>query len=45
MPAIKKSSILVIATNGFEQRKLEVPRDSLRAHGVTQRQPIWCLRM
>src|ERR1700761_3300623 len=35
MPDIKQSKILLIATNGFEQAELEVPRDKLRAAGAT----------
>lgn len=35
MPAITKSNILIMATNGFEQSELEVPRDKLRAQGAT----------
>lgn len=35
MTAISKSQILIIATNGFEQSELEVPRDKLREHGAT----------
>lgn len=34
MPDIKQSKILIIATNGFEQDELEVPRDKLRAAGA-----------
>jgi deglycase len=34
MPDIKKSRILIIATNGFEQAELEVPRDRLRDAGA-----------
>jgi protease I len=34
MPDIKQSRILIIATNGFEQSELEVPRDKLRAEGA-----------
>ena len=34
MPAIAQSKILIIATNGFEQSELEVPRDSLREAGA-----------
>ena len=30
MTDIKSSRILIIATNGFEQKDLEVPRDTLR---------------
>ena len=35
MTSIDKSRILIIATNGFEQSELEVPRDQLRAKGAT----------
>ncbi|CTQ32224.1 type 1 glutamine amidotransferase domain-containing protein [Jannaschia rubra] len=35
MTAIKESKILILATNGFEQSELEVPRDKLRGHGAT----------
>ena len=34
MPDIKQSKILIIATHGFEQDELEVPRDKLRAAGA-----------
>jgi deglycase len=34
MPAIAQSKILIIATHGFEQSELEVPRDKLRAAGA-----------
>jgi len=34
MTDIKSSRILIIATNGFEQKELEVPRDELRARGA-----------
>ncbi|MGN6515944.1 MAG: type 1 glutamine amidotransferase domain-containing protein [Rhizomicrobium sp.] len=34
MPDIKQSRILIIATNGFEQAELEVPRDKLREAGA-----------
>lgn len=34
MPTIPDSRILIIATNGFEQSELEVPRDRLRAAGA-----------
>ncbi len=34
MPTITDSRILIIATNGFEQSELEVPRDRLRAAGA-----------
>jgi protease I len=34
MPSIKQSRILIIATNGFEQSELEVPRDALRVAGA-----------
>ena len=35
MPDIKQSRFLIIATTGFEQAELEVPRDRLRAAGAT----------
>ncbi len=35
MPKINQSKILIIATNGFEQSELEVPRDKLRQKGAT----------
>ncbi|HEX3809880.1 MAG TPA: type 1 glutamine amidotransferase domain-containing protein [Rhizomicrobium sp.] len=34
MTAIKDAKILIIATNGFEQSELEVPRDKLREAGA-----------
>ncbi len=34
MTDIKSARILIIATNGFEQQELEVPRDSLREAGA-----------
>src|SRR5471030_2972763 len=34
MTAIQQSRILIIATDGFEQSELEVPRDQLRAAGA-----------
>ncbi len=34
MPDIKQARILIIATNGFEQAELEVPRDKLREAGA-----------
>jgi protease I len=34
MTGITKARILIIATNGFEQSELEVPRDKLRAAGA-----------
>src|ERR1700754_4729354 len=34
MTAINKAKILIIATNGFEQAELEVPRDKLRDAGA-----------
>jgi protease I len=34
MPNIAQSKILVIATHGFEQSELEVPRDALRERGA-----------
>ncbi len=35
MPTIGHSKILIMATNGFEQSELEVPRDKLREKGAT----------
>ncbi|WP_102107769.1 type 1 glutamine amidotransferase domain-containing protein [Oceaniglobus roseus] len=35
MPTIEQAKILIIATDGFEQSELEVPRDKLRDHGAT----------
>lgn len=35
MTDIAKARILIIATDGFEQAELEVPRDKLRAQGAT----------
>jgi protease I len=35
MTDIKKARILIIATNGFEQSELEIPRDKLIAAGAT----------
>ncbi len=35
MTAIKDARILIIATDGFEQSELEVPRDQLKAAGAT----------
>ncbi|MHA6324631.1 type 1 glutamine amidotransferase domain-containing protein [Roseivivax sp. CAU 1753] len=35
MATIKDSKILIVATHGFEQSELEVPRDKLRDHGAT----------
>lgn len=35
MPNIADARILIIATHGFEQSELEVPRDKLRAQGAT----------
>ncbi|TFL19883.1 type 1 glutamine amidotransferase domain-containing protein [Jannaschia formosa] len=35
MPAITRSKILILATDGFEQSELEVPRDQLRDQGAT----------
>jgi protease I len=35
MTAISQSKILIIATNGFEQAELEVPRDKLREAGAS----------
>lgn len=34
MPSIKDAKILILATNGFEQSELEVPRERLKAHGA-----------
>ena len=34
MTGINGAHILIIATNGFEQKELEVPRDKLRAAGA-----------
>jgi protease I len=34
MPDVSRSRILIIATHGFEQAELEVPRDALRAAGA-----------
>ena len=34
MPAIAQAKILIIATNGFEQSELEVPRDRLKGAGA-----------
>ena len=34
MPTIDNAKILLIATHGFEQSELEVPRDKLREHGA-----------
>jgi protease I len=34
MPQIDQAKILIIATHGFEQAELEVPRDKLRAAGA-----------
>ena len=34
MPDISDKKILIIATNGFEQSELEVPRDKLREMGA-----------
>ena len=34
MTDIKQAKILIIATNGFEQSELEVPRDKLKAAGA-----------
>jgi protease I len=34
MTAIQDAKILIIATNGFEQSELEVPRDTLKAAGA-----------
>ena len=35
MPSITESKILILATDGFEQAELLVPRDKLRAAGAT----------
>jgi protease I len=35
MPSIRDSRILILATHGFEQSELEVPRDKLREAGAT----------
>jgi len=35
MPKISDAKIAVLATNGFEQSELEVPRDKLRGAGAT----------
>src|SRR6056297_2963312 len=35
MPAVNESKILILATSGFEQSELEVPRERLRAAGAT----------
>ncbi|WP_371157433.1 type 1 glutamine amidotransferase domain-containing protein [Jannaschia sp. 2305UL9-9] len=35
MTKIADAKILIVATNGFEQSELEVPRDKLREHGAT----------
>ncbi|MCZ4255308.1 type 1 glutamine amidotransferase [Sulfitobacter sp. PR48] len=35
MTQINNASILILATNGFEQSELEKPRDDLRAKGAT----------
>ncbi len=37
MPSISETSILILATHGFEQSELEVPRDRLRQTGATVR--------
>ncbi|HEY1631369.1 MAG TPA: type 1 glutamine amidotransferase domain-containing protein [Rhizomicrobium sp.] len=34
MPEINQAKVLIIATHGFEQTELEVPRDRLRAAGA-----------
>ena len=34
MPKISKAKILILATDGFEQSELEVPRDKLKAAGA-----------
>jgi protease I len=35
MPEISNAKIAILATNGFEQSELEVPRDKLRSAGAT----------
>lgn len=35
MPEITQAKVLILATDGFEQSELEVPRDRLRAAGAT----------
>ena len=35
MPAISDAKIAILATNGFEQSELEVPRDKLKEAGAT----------
>ena len=35
MPKITEARILILATDGFEQSELEVPRDQLREAGAT----------
>lgn len=35
MPKIGEAKILILATDGFEQSELEVPRDKLRENGAT----------
>lgn len=35
MPRIDEANILIMATDGFEQSELEVPRDRLRERGAT----------
>ncbi|MDF2096679.1 type 1 glutamine amidotransferase domain-containing protein [Aquibaculum arenosum] len=35
MPAISNAKIAILATHGFEQSELEVPRDKLRSAGAT----------
>lgn len=37
MPDIKNAKIIILATDGFEQSELEVPRDKLREHGADVR--------
>jgi putative intracellular protease/amidase len=39
MTAIRDSKILIIATNGFEQSELEVPRDKFKAAGAKVTMP------
>ena len=35
MPSIETSTVLIVATHGFEQSELEFPRDQLRVKGAT----------
>ena len=41
MPKIDEAKILIIATHGFEQSELEVPRDRLREKGATVHVARW----